>query len=183
MGDPVIFNAEATAALMQHICGGRTQAALDALEQGADPNGTDAGDAKNSPLILCALYHQPLVARELLARGADPDYARPGGQTALMMVGLSNDRATARLIVDAGANILRQNSAGEDAMMRCHRESNRALAGLLVQWAQERDARKAAEAEARERRQNVEDIVSAVRGGLAASVTMHMPLRLKGTAP
>jgi ankyrin repeat protein len=194
MPDAMIFSADATRALFGAIGRGDVDAALRALEEGADPNGTE-GDMRNSPLILCALYHKPLIAKALLEKGADPDYARPnGGETALMMTAFSNDRATAKLIVDAGANILKQSHFNQDAMMRACSESNREMAPLFRQWADERDKRIAAEKEAQEReaeqrrlhlelleqqrQQNLADIISAAENGISQPITIRRPLKL-----
>ncbi len=135
-----IFSTKATDALFEALRKGWTKRALEALDQGADPNGV-RDEARNSPLIVAALYFQPQVTKALLDKGADPDYARRGGDTALMMTALSNDRESAKAIVDAGANILRQNNANRDAMMCASAEGNRALGDLMWQWAEEREAR------------------------------------------
>jgi uncharacterized protein len=173
------YSIQATDALFEALDKGNTQMALRALKEGADPNGV-RGDPANSPLMIAALHHQPAVSKELLERGANPNYARKGGDTALILCAFSNDRVTAKLIVDAGANIYKQNHANEDAMMRASRESKRELGQLIEQWAAERDMRlRQAKAEA-ELQRNIDDIVSTTRDGLHSPVVVQGPLRLKG---
>ncbi|TAL27720.1 MAG: ankyrin repeat domain-containing protein [Alphaproteobacteria bacterium] len=174
------YDAEATEEMFGAIAKGDIAKALRALEEGANPNATQ-GEMKNSPLMLCALYHNPLVAKALLEKGADPDYARRGGDTALIMTAFSNDRATAKAIVDAGANILKQNNSNQDAMMRAHSEGNHTMAPMFRQWADERVER-IAHREADERlRQNIADIVATTENGLNTSVQVRGPLKLRFT--
>ena len=188
------YNAAATEALFDAINRGAEADALKALQDGADPNATRGG-AKNSPLILCALYHKSGVTNALLECGADPDYRRDGGETALMMCGLSNDRKTAKLIVDAGASILLQDNANRDAVAHCIQQSNRGLGDLIRHWAEEYKVRISAEkAEAGRRaqvalaeserlaaelRQNIADTIAVTADGLHTPVSVKRPLKLK----
>ena len=179
------YNADATEALFDALNAENPAAALTALDNGADPNATRE-EMKNSALMFCALYHLSHVTRALLEKGADPDYRRVGGETALMMCGLSNDRTTAKLIVDAGANILLQDDANKDAAAHAIERGNRGLAKLYTQWADERKARIAAEAERKrleaELRQNIADTVAVAVDGLHTAVKVKAPLRLKDHA-
>lgn len=179
MSPEKVYDPAATAALFEAVDENRVADALAALDNGADPNGKQ-GDADNSPLMICALHHLPPVSKALLEKGADPDYRRKGGDTALMLCAFSNDRTTARLIVDAGANILIQNFANEDAMMCANKESNRELGQLFRQWAEERGQRRARARAQAELRQNIEDAVSTVQAGIQAPLQVRRPLRLKG---
>lgn len=173
-----VFDEKATERLFSAISKGDTAVALRALKEGADPNARQ-GDPDNSPMIMAVLYHQPVVTQALLERGADPDYARKGGETALMMAAFSNDRASAVLIVEAGANIWRQTDYNEDAMMRASREGNKDMMTLIEETAKKRDKRIADETAKRELQQNILDIVSAMESGLGASVQVQKPLKLR----
>src|SRR5688572_21163918 len=99
MPETQVYSIQATIALFGALAGGDAALALRVLAEGANPNATQ-GEMHNSPLMLCALYHMPVVAKALLERGANPDYARRGGDTALILTAFSNDRETAKLIVD-----------------------------------------------------------------------------------
>lgn len=134
------YNAKSTKALFNAIAKGDTAKALQALDNGADPNAVQDAP-RNSPMMLTVLYHQPAITKALLEHGANPDYARKGGETALIMAGFSNDKASAVLIVEAGANIWRQTDFNEDAMMRAWREGNTEMMTLIEETARKRDRR------------------------------------------
>jgi ankyrin repeat protein len=177
MSETQAFSLQATDLLFSAIGKGDAPLALRALAEGANPNATEGG-MRNSPLMLCALYHQPVIAKALLEKGANPDYAREGGDTALILTAFSNDRKTAKLIVDAGANILKQNDAHQDAMMHAMSEGNRDMASMFRQWADARDARIARQRAEEQLRQNIADIVATTQNGLHTPVQVGKPLTL-----
>ncbi|MEZ0226826.1 MAG: ankyrin repeat domain-containing protein [Alphaproteobacteria bacterium] len=175
---PEVYDEAATLEMFLAITAGDVAKALRAIESGADPNAI-RDEPGNSALMLCALYHKPVIAKALLEKGANPDYARPkGGDTALIMTAFSNDRETAKLIVDAGANILKQNHSNQDAMMHAHSEGNHTMAPLFRQWADERDVRVARQKADEQLRQNIADIVAVTENGLNTPLRVMKPLTL-----
>jgi ankyrin repeat protein len=179
MAEAQVFNDLSTDALFAAIEAGDKTLALRWLNEGADPNGV-RGEALNTPLIFCAIYRQPGIAAELLKRGAQPDYARKNHETALIMAARQGDQETSKVLVDAGANILLQDHANEDAMMIAVRSDGRLpFANLIREWRAAYEARTARDQREAHRRQNVADIVETLRTGSKVPVTALARFQLK----
>ena len=146
------------------------------LEAKADPNVQNNNG--NTPLMEAVLIHEFVSTGLLLQHGADPDLQRPkSGDTALMMTGLSCDRKSIVLLIEAGANIYLQDGFNADAMMHAHREGNKSIAAFIRDTAKGREERLAAEKREREFRENMKGIASNMEGGLSQGLKVTRPLQ------
>jgi ankyrin repeat protein len=74
------------------------------IAAGADVNRADISGNRWSPLQHAVHTQQPRAVEALLASGAKPDAAAPGGATALFMAADSLDPTIVTLLLEAGAN-------------------------------------------------------------------------------
>ncbi len=124
------------------------------LANGADPNRQAARG--QTALMWAVAQRHPEVIRVLLAHGADvhvrtnvwtslrksdtdqsshPDYqmhVKQGGDTALMFAAQVGDVASARLLVDAGANVNDQSAAGTSATVLAAHSNHDEVVALLL---------------------------------------------------
>lgn len=76
-----------------------------AIERGADPNGTIAGQYGWTPLMIAAADGHEAAVRVLLAMGGDPNRKNDLGRTALMFPSSYGFIGVARALLDAGADV------------------------------------------------------------------------------
>jgi uncharacterized protein len=75
-----------------------------AIERGADPNATIAGQPGWTPLMIAAADGHEAAVRALLAVGGDPNRRNDLGRTALMFASSYGFTAVARALLDGGAD-------------------------------------------------------------------------------
>lgn len=87
------------------------------LDAGVAPDAAPPPE-KSPPLVLAVALKHHDIARELLARGADPDarHATYYNATALMLAVNARDAALTRLLLDAGASVNLTDKAGDSAL-------------------------------------------------------------------
>jgi HEAT repeat protein len=97
------------------------------LEAGMSPNGPVEEDTKRTPLMVLLFgsgcpYNEPTpqatrdIVKLLLAGGADVNQADENGNTALMFGAEKCDRATVRMLLDAGAKVGARNKMNLNAL-------------------------------------------------------------------
>lgn len=84
------------------------------LDAGVDVNAAVAED--RPPLFFAALAGQPVIAADLIQRGAEITYADPVGGTSLSVALARGDRATAEVLLEAGIPVEISNGGGARAL-------------------------------------------------------------------
>ncbi len=114
-------------------------AALDALNQKADPN---VADADGSTALLWAVHNDDAdLVKTLLAAGADPKKANAYGATPMSEAAIVADVAVLEALLGAGADVESKNADGQTALMVVARTSNVAAAELLIKHGADVNAR------------------------------------------
>ena len=124
-------NAFAAESLPELVELGQRDAALRALEDGAD---VDARGADGATALLWAAHHgdAELVAA-LLARKANPDVANDYGVTALAAAAVEADAKIIGALLEAGADVESPNAEGQTALMVVARTGRVDAARLLLE--------------------------------------------------
>jgi ankyrin repeat protein len=119
--------------------------------------------------------------RRSLREGADPNGVRGmDGRTALMRAaGRRLDKAVV-LLIDAGADISRENADGEDAKCVAAAKGYTDIVTLITVTTRLRDEREAEKQAAEEFRRNLESMINACKLGVGAPIRVTKPLQLKG---
>ena len=88
-----------------------------------------------TPLALAATNGSAPMIERLLAAGADPNTALPGGETVLMTAARAGNAAAVRALLDRGADVQARASRrkGQTALMWAAAENNAAVVKLLVE--------------------------------------------------
>jgi ankyrin repeat protein len=106
--------------------------AIELLAHGADPNALD----EITPLYAAQEYvhnsrQRHAMLRRLLKAGALADQATKDGSTTLMLAAYHGDVRSAQLLLDHGADPVRRNEQGSDAVLAAQRGGHSELASLL----------------------------------------------------
>ena len=106
--------------------------ATELLAHGADPNALD----EITPLYAAQEYvhnsrQRHAMLRRLLKAGALADQATKDGSTTLMLAAYHGDVRSAQLLLDHGADPVRRNEQGSDAVLAAQRGGHSELASLL----------------------------------------------------
>lgn len=113
------------------------------VEQGADPT-YGSGPTGFTPLHIAAERNQPDVVEYFLDLGVDPDITNTWNRTPLSQLAWQNDygdnTATARLLLDRGANVDSRSIKGYTPLHEAVRASNGTLLELLVSRGADIDA-------------------------------------------
>jgi serine/threonine-protein phosphatase 6 regulatory ankyrin repeat subunit B len=116
--------------LLQAIRSNDHHKTLEALAQGADPNGTDAKGA--TPLIHTAVQGNPRIAAVLLRRGAKVDKGTPSGLTPLMIASWEGHLHLVFYLLGRGASVNARTNNGATALMFAAQEGHRKIVRYLV---------------------------------------------------
>jgi ankyrin repeat protein len=109
---------------------GRRDAALRALEQGAD---VDERSADDTTALHWAAHHGDLeLVETLIARGADANVVNDYGVTALAAAAVEGDPAIVKALLEAGADVESPNPEGQTALMVVARTGRVETARLLL---------------------------------------------------
>lgn len=127
--------AHSTVPLVQALVDGNATLAAALLDAGADPNGLDV----ITPLYAAQEYimgsrQRRAVMSHLLRAGAQVDGATQDGTTALMLAAYHGDVRSARLLLSYGADPLRRNAQGYDAVQAAAQSGNGELGQMLREY-------------------------------------------------
>lgn len=86
----------------------------------------------NTGLIEAVTKGRVKEIRELLAKGADPNFTTPEKAAPLLMAASGGDTDIAALLIDAGAKVEAANESGKTALMLAAEAGHEALANLLL---------------------------------------------------
>lgn len=132
-------SAVASQPLVDLVMQGQVNAALEALEQGADPN-MPTGD-NTSALMYAAYLGEPALVQALLEAGADPTARNDYGATAIGEAAFRGHTDIIRYLLEAGTDPDQANDEGETPLMVVARAGNTEAARLLLDQGAEVDAR------------------------------------------
>lgn len=127
----VLANAAAAASLPELIELKQRDAALRAIEQGADVNERSADGSV--ALHWAAHYGDRELVENLLERGADATVSNDYGVTAIATAAVEADPAIIRALLDAGADVDAPNAEGQTVLMVVARTGRVDTARLLLE--------------------------------------------------
>ena len=100
------------------------------LRQRANPNSIDDGGW--TPLLRACHRGDPKLVRALLDHQADPNFADPSKRTALHLA--AHDATLADMLIDAGADLTRRDSAGRTPLICAVDRANEKAITRLFSW-------------------------------------------------
>ena len=137
---------QSTIPLVQALVDGNCTLAQALLDSGADPNALDV----ITPLYAAQEYvagrrQRRAMMSRLLRAGADVDGGTQDGTTALMLAAYHGDVKSTRLLLAHGADPLRRNAQGYEAVQAAAQSGNGELAEMLREYVGESGMRYAAD--------------------------------------
>ncbi|BBB91802.1 lipoprotein NlpI precursor [Methylomusa anaerophila] len=101
------------------------------INAGADINAYDP-PYKKTPLFYALFHKNTDILQYLIAQGADVNFTQSDGTTHLMTAAANNKLASAKILLEAGADPTRKNKDGKTALIIAIEKNNKELIDLLL---------------------------------------------------